>query len=141
PGRGWRWPPPEAEETGRQEPDVPWSWLIFLARIGNYRYHVRLHPKTRSPPPRRGLSCFEEGSMASVSRRTFLKTSLGSLAGLSALSYGRAADAPNDKVVLALIGIGSTVPGSVGGRGRQLLRPFGSFKDVEIAYLCDIDEN
>jgi predicted dehydrogenase len=79
--------------------------------------------------------------MASVNRRSFLKTSLGSLASLSALSYGRAADAPNDKVVLALIGIGSTVPGSVGGRGRQLLRPFGSFKDVEIAYLCDIDEN
>jgi predicted dehydrogenase len=79
--------------------------------------------------------------MASVNRRTFLKSSLGSLAGLSALSYGRAADAPNGKVVLALIGIGSTVPGSVGGRGRQLLRPFGSFKDVDIAYLCDIDEN
>jgi predicted dehydrogenase len=79
--------------------------------------------------------------MASVNRRTFLKASLGSLAGLSALSYGRAADAPNDKVVLALIGIGSTVPGSVGGRGRQLLHPFGSFKDVEIAYLCDIDES
>jgi predicted dehydrogenase len=79
--------------------------------------------------------------MASVNRRTFLRASLGSLAGLSALSYGRAADAPNDKVVLALIGIGSTVPGGVGGRGRQLLRPFGSFKDVEIAYLCDVDEN
>jgi predicted dehydrogenase len=79
--------------------------------------------------------------MASVNRRNFLKTSLGSLAGLSALSYRRAAAAPNDKVVLALIGIGSTVPGSVGGRGRQLLRPFGSFKDVEIAYLCDIDRS
>jgi predicted dehydrogenase len=79
--------------------------------------------------------------MPSVNRRTFLKRSLGSLASLSALSYGRAAAGPNDKVVLALIGIGSTVPGSVGGRGRQLLRPFGSFKDVEIAYLCDIDSN
>src|SRR5438093_11495299 len=79
--------------------------------------------------------------MAPFTRRRFLKTSVVSVAGLSALSYGRAADAPNEKVVLALIGIGSTVPGSVGGRGRQLLRPFGSFKDVEIAYLCDVDEN
>jgi predicted dehydrogenase len=79
--------------------------------------------------------------MPTANRRTFLKTSLGSLAGLSALSYSRAAASPNDKVVLALIGIGSTVPGSVGGRGRQLLRPFGGFKDVEIAYLCDIDSN
>src|SRR5262249_39276300 len=38
-------------------------------------------------------------------------------------------------------GIGSTVPGSVGGRGRQLLRPFTGFEDVEIACLCDIDES
>src|SRR5437667_11840298 len=79
--------------------------------------------------------------MPPVNRRRFLKTSVASVASLSALSYARAADAPNEKVVLAMIGIGSTVPGSVGGRGRQLLRPFGGFKDVEIAYLCDIDES
>jgi predicted dehydrogenase len=79
--------------------------------------------------------------MVAVHRRRFLKTSVASLAGLSALSYARAADSPNDKVVLAMIGIGSTVPGSVGGRGRQLLRPFSSFKDVDIAYLCDVDES
>src|SRR5215471_49441 len=79
--------------------------------------------------------------MVPISRRRFLKNSMVSVASLSALSYSRAADAPNDKVVLAMIGIGSTVPGSVGGRGRQLLRPFSSFKDVEIAYLCDVDEN
>ncbi len=79
--------------------------------------------------------------MTPFDRRRFLKTSVVSVASLSALSYSRAADAPNDKVVLAMIGIGSTVPGSVGGRGRQLIRPFSSFKDVDIAYLCDIDEN
>src|SRR5438309_10157798 len=79
--------------------------------------------------------------MAPVNRRHFLKTSVASVASLSALSYAGAADAPNDKVVLAMIGIGSTVPGSVGGRGRQLIHPFSSFKDVDIAYLCDIDEN
>jgi predicted dehydrogenase len=79
--------------------------------------------------------------MHPVNRRRFLKTSVASVASLSALSYSRAADSPGDKVVLAMIGIGSTVPGSVGGRGRQLLRPFSSFKDVDIAYLCDIDEN
>src|SRR5437762_13209007 len=79
--------------------------------------------------------------MASCNRRHFLKTSVASVAGLSALSYASAADAPSEKVVLAIIGIGSTVPGSVGGRGRQLIRPFSSFKDVDIPYLCDIDEN
>src|SRR5262249_12260082 len=79
--------------------------------------------------------------MVPVNRRRFLKSSVASVAGLSALSYGRAVDAPHDKVVLGRIGDGSTVPGSVGGRGRQLLRPFSWFKDVEIAYLCDIDES
>jgi predicted dehydrogenase len=79
--------------------------------------------------------------MTAVNRRGFLKASVASVASLSARSYARAGDAPNDKVVLALIGIGSTVPGSVGGRGRQLLRPFASFKDVDIAYLCDVDES
>jgi predicted dehydrogenase len=79
--------------------------------------------------------------MATVNRRKFLKGSAASLGAMSALSYARAADGPNDKVVLGLIGIGSTVPGSVGGRGRQLLRPFAGFKDVEIAYLCDVDES
>src|SRR5436305_1968095 len=76
--------------------------------------------------------------MVRIPRRSFLQASV---AGLSALSYARAADSPNEKVVLAMIGVGSTVPGSVGGRGRQLLRPFSSFKDVEIAALCDVDES
>src|SRR5262249_55972816 len=79
--------------------------------------------------------------MPSVDRRRFLKTSAASIGTLSALSYARAADKPNEKVVLALLGIGSAVPGSVGGRGRQLLRPFAGFKDVDIAYLCDVDES
>jgi predicted dehydrogenase len=79
--------------------------------------------------------------MVPINRRKFMKDSMVSVAGLSALSYARASDSPNDKVVLAMIGIGSTVPGSVGGRGRQLIRPFSSFKDVDIAYLCDIDES
>jgi predicted dehydrogenase len=79
--------------------------------------------------------------MIAVNRRGFLKASVASIASLSARSYTRAADAPNAKVTLAILGIGSTVPGSVGGRGRQLIRPFGGFKDVDIAYLCDVDES
>src|SRR5262249_19162263 len=79
--------------------------------------------------------------MFAVNRRRFLKASVASVAGLSALSYARAAHAPNEKVVLAIIGIGSTVPGRVGGRGRQLIPPFARFPDVDIAYLCDIDES
>ena len=57
--------------------------------------------------------------MTAIDRRTFLASSAASVAGLSARSYARAADSPNEKVALAIIGIGSTVPGSVGGRGRH----------------------
>ncbi|HZV06392.1 MAG TPA: Gfo/Idh/MocA family oxidoreductase [Gemmataceae bacterium] len=77
-----------------------------------------------------------------VDRRKFLKSSTGSLAALSALSYARAADAPSEKVTLALIGIGPAKSESiVNGRGRQLLGLFTSFNDVEIASICDPDEN
>jgi predicted dehydrogenase len=79
--------------------------------------------------------------MTAVDRRTFLASSAASVAGLSARSYARAADSPNGKVALAIIGIGSTVPGSVGGRGRQLIPSFAGFKDVDIPYLCDIDDS
>ena len=72
--------------------------------------------------------------MTTVNRRTFLKGSAASIGALSALSYSRVAAAPSDKVVLGLIGIGSAVPGSVGGRGRQLLRPLREFSDVEITF-------
>src|SRR5204863_7368841 len=80
-------------------------------------------------------------AMTAINRRAFLKASLTSVASLSALSYTRAADAPNEKVALAILGIGSTVPGSVGGRGRQLIPPFAGCKDVHIPYLCDVDDS
>jgi hypothetical protein len=77
-----------------------------------------------------------------VNRRKFLKSSAGSLAALSAFSYARAADAPNEKVTLALIGIGPAKSESIiNGRGRQLLGLFASFNDVEIVSICDPDEN
>src|SRR5262245_15104268 len=79
--------------------------------------------------------------MTAINRRAFLNASIGCVASLSALSYARVADKANEKVALAVIGIGSAVPGSVGGRGRQLIRPFAEFKDVDIAYLCDVDES
>jgi predicted dehydrogenase len=71
--------------------------------------------------------------MATPSRRDFLRTSVASVASLSALSAAGAADNPNEKHVLAVIG--------VHGRGKQLLGAFSSFDDVEIAYVCDPDTN
>jgi predicted dehydrogenase len=68
--------------------------------------------------------------MSSPNRRTFLGTSV---AALSAAAYAGAADRPNEKIVLAVMGIH--------GRGRGLLSGFSGFDDVEIAYVCDPDSN
>ena len=71
--------------------------------------------------------------MPSLDRRAFLKASAAAVSSLSALSAARAADQPNEKIVLAVAG--------VHGRGRDHLRGFSALKDVEIAYVCDPDEN
>jgi predicted dehydrogenase len=61
-------------------------------------------------------------------RRTFLKaTGLGT----AELAIARAVSA-NDKVTIAVMG--------VRGQGRSLTQRFASLADVNIAYLCDVDE-
>jgi predicted dehydrogenase len=71
--------------------------------------------------------------MHSVNRRRFLQTSAAGVATLSALNAAGAADRPNEKIVLAFMG--------VRGRGKELIRGFATFPDVEIAYVCDPDVN
>jgi predicted dehydrogenase len=70
--------------------------------------------------------------MSSFNRRDFIKTS-ATAATLSAMTAAAAADNPNDRVRLAVMG--------VRGRGRGLISGFSAFNDVEIAYLCDPDDN
>lgn len=69
----------------------------------------------------------------SVDRRTFLAASASTLVSASALVADGAARRPNGKVVLGFIGLH--------GRGKDLLRGFTAFDDVEVAYLCDVDRN
>jgi predicted dehydrogenase len=69
--------------------------------------------------------------MPTLGRRAFLGAAAATT--LSALSALRAADKPSDKIVLAFMGLH--------GRGRGLLKGLSSFADVEVAYLCDPDEN
>lgn len=71
--------------------------------------------------------------MSALNRRRFLQTSAASVAALSAVAVAGAADKPNEKIRLAVLG--------VNGRGRDLVRGFSSFEDVEIAAVCDPDEN
>ena len=68
--------------------------------------------------------------MSHLNRRRFLQSSAASVAALTA---ARAADKPNEKIHLAVLGLH--------GRGRGLLQGFSSFEDVEIVALCDPDEN
>ena len=73
--------------------------------------------------------------MNESSRREFLKQT-STLAAAAALAQSipsaRAASA-NEKVVLGIIG--------PGGMGTNLLQSFAAQKDVEVAYVCDVDAN
>jgi predicted dehydrogenase len=67
--------------------------------------------------------------MSTLDRRHFLHTTAA--AGLTAAVAAGAAAKPNEKIVLAVMGLH--------GRGRGLLNGFCGFDNVEIAYLCDPD--
>jgi predicted dehydrogenase len=71
--------------------------------------------------------------MSSLHRRDFLKATAATAASLSALTAAGAADRPNERIVLAVMGLR--------GRGKDHIRGFGKFDDAEIAYLIDPDEN
>jgi predicted dehydrogenase len=68
--------------------------------------------------------------MPDLDRRHFLMTSA---AALTALTAAGAANGPNEKILLAVMG--------VRGRGKDLLRGFSAFPDAEIAYVCEPDAN
>jgi predicted dehydrogenase len=68
-----------------------------------------------------------------LDRRRFLSATAATAAGLTALSAAAAADKPNDTLRLAVLG--------VHGRGKDLIKGFSSFDDVEVAVLCDPDSN
>jgi predicted dehydrogenase len=71
--------------------------------------------------------------MSSQHRRDFLKSSAATLSGLTALTASGAAERPNDKIVLAVMGLH--------GRGKELIRGFSSCDGIEIGVVCDPDEN
>jgi predicted dehydrogenase len=71
--------------------------------------------------------------MSSLNRRRFLAASAATATTLTALGAAGAANKPNERIILAVMG--------VRGRGRDLIRGFSAQEDVEIAYLIDPDEN
>ncbi len=78
--------------------------------------------------------------MKQLTRRDFLKTSAvaGLAFGMPSLATAGSADS---EVRIAMVGLGGIkIPGSVGGRGRQLIKSFREVPGVKIAALCDVDK-
>jgi predicted dehydrogenase len=71
--------------------------------------------------------------MPNRNRRSFLKQVSTGIVSASVLQSYNAVGAigANEKIVIGLIGCG--------GMGRSLLRSFAQQKDVEVAYVCDVD--
>src|ERR1700733_13145546 len=73
------------------------------------------------------------------SRREFLKTGAKAVAAMTAAERLRTWDTPrtvlgaNDRVRVAIVGLR--------GRGEDHIRGYGALPNVEIAALCDIDDN
>ncbi|MBI3409813.1 MAG: Gfo/Idh/MocA family oxidoreductase [Planctomycetes bacterium] len=67
--------------------------------------------------------------MIALPRRRFLQAST---LGLTAATYVGAAQQPNERVLLAVMG--------VRGRGRQLIQGFAGLPNVQIAALCEVDD-
>ena len=66
--------------------------------------------------------------MNNVSRRDFLRTSIGTAAALSVLPK-RTSVGANDKVIIGVMGLG--------GRGTYLAEKFAQRSDAKVAWLCD----
>lgn len=75
--------------------------------------------------------------MSEITRRNFVTTSAqaaGTLAAATSVLTARragAAESPNEKVVLGLIG--------AGGRGRMVIKNMAKLDNVEIKYVCDVE--
>ncbi|MBM3892064.1 MAG: Gfo/Idh/MocA family oxidoreductase, partial [Verrucomicrobia bacterium] len=69
--------------------------------------------------------------MQTLNRRQFVKTSAGAAAVFTAVTGPKAAVAANEKIVVGVMGLG--------GRGTFVAERFAERKDVEVAYLCDVN--
>src|SRR5690349_13499648 len=69
-----------------------------------------------------------------MNRRSFIKNTSLATAGITVLNFpvfGK--NAPSNKVVLAVMGVNS--------RGSYLAKSFSSLPNVEVAYICDVEDH
>src|SRR5260370_6528874 len=74
-----------------------------------------------------------QDSLENPARRTFLKTGAVAAASLASASSAMKILGANERIRIAVVG--------VRGRGWDHVKGFHPIPGVEIAYLCDIDEN
>ena len=70
-----------------------------------------------------------------IDRRTFVKASGAAAVGMSLtspLAFARGRNSPNEKVVVAVMGVNS--------RGQALAHSFAKAAGAEVGYICDPDE-
>lgn len=84
--------------------------------------------------------------MQRITRRDMVKrTVAGGLAGGVYSMVGPTATraaGPNGEVRLGIVGLGGIdVPGSVGGRGRQLINGLRKVSGAKVAAICDVDQD
>jgi predicted dehydrogenase len=70
--------------------------------------------------------------MKEITRREFVEKAAAAGIGLGAISAASGVAAPNNKVVVAVMGTNS--------RGASLARSFARNPGSEVAYICDVDE-
>jgi predicted dehydrogenase len=68
-----------------------------------------------------------------MNRRHFLTTGLAGISLSTAKAYKPTRASANDKVTLAMVG--------VRGRGKRLTEYFAQMPTVNLAYICDVDQN
>src|SRR5437016_9709422 len=73
--------------------------------------------------------------MKGINRRHFLKTSATLAVGSAAMTYAAVPNGPNARIRVAVVGLN--------GRGQEHIQGFSKLSpmNVELAALCDVDEN
>jgi predicted dehydrogenase len=92
-------------------------------------------------PHTREAEAMNEPLKSSPTRRTFLQqtAAAGLLGAATARSALHAADSPNEKVVIGVMGTSRNAIGGP-GRGTGLATGFASLPGAEVAYVCDVDQ-
>ncbi len=66
-------------------------------------------------------------------RRDFIRTASAATAGLTIINFPiRGKMAPSNKIIVAVMGVNS--------RGAYLAKSFSQLPNVEVAYICDVEE-